>query len=183
SFLSLFGLLPGEPFFETSAFLITFVRTGRFLEDWVKARALKGFRDLFSLQTIKVKVLKGGKEISKSLQEVFVGDLILLRTGDMVPVDCSILEGNLEVDESLITGESLPVKKSQGDRILSGSLVISGFAKAKVEKTFSHSYANLLVRLVEESLSKKPRIHRLADKVSHYFVQVVVLLSFMVFLF
>ncbi len=183
SFLSLFGLLPGEPFFETSAFLITFVRTGKFLEDWVKARALKGLRDLFALQTVKVKVLKEGKEISKSLQEVFVGDLILLRTGDMVPVDCSILEGTLEVDESLITGESLPVKKSQGDRLLSGSLVISGFAKAKVEKTFSHSYANLLVRLVEESLSKKPRIHRLADKFSHYFVQGVVLLSVIVFLF
>ncbi|MFN7064974.1 MAG: heavy metal translocating P-type ATPase [Aquificaceae bacterium] len=181
SFLALLGFLPGEPFFETSALLITFVKTGKFLEEWIKAKALKSLRDLFGLQTLKVKVLKEGRESIRSIQEVFVGDIILLRTGDMVPVDCKILEGSLEVDESLTTGESLPIRRLEGERLLSGSLVVSGFAKAKVEKTFGGSYANLLVRLVEESLSKKPRIHRLADRFSHYFVQGVVLLSLFVF--
>lgn len=181
SFLSLAKLLPGEPFFETSALLITFVRTGKFLEDWIKKKALKDLRDLFGLQTIKVKVLKDGKEQSKSLQEVFVGDIILLRTGDIVPVDCKLVEGLVEVDESLITGESLPVKKASEDKLISGSYILSGFAKARVEKTFASSYANLLVRLVEESLSKKPKIQRLADRFSHYFVQGVVLLSLIVF--
>ncbi len=182
SFLSLLKLLPGEPFFETSALLITFVRTGKFLEDWIKKRALKGLRELFALQTIKVRVIKDSKEELKNPQEVFVGDFILLRTGDIVPVDCRIVEGAVEVDESLITGESLPVKRSLEDRLVSGSFILSGFAKAKIEKTFASSYTNLLVRLVEESLSKKPKIHRLADKISHYFVQGVVLLSLTIFL-
>ncbi len=182
SFLSFFKILPGEPFFETSAFLITFVKTGKFLEEWVKSKALKSLRDLFALQTIKVKVLKDGKEELKSPQEVFIGDVILLRSGDMVPLDCKLIEGSLEVDESLISGESLPVKKSVGDKLISGSLVVSGFAKAKVEKGFSSSYANLLVKLVEESLSKKPSLQRLADRFSHYFVQFVVAVSFLAFL-
>ncbi|MEN3028319.1 MAG: cation-translocating P-type ATPase [Aquificaceae bacterium] len=183
SLLSLIGLLPGEPFFETSAFLITFLRTGKFLEDWVKAKALRSLRELFSLQATKVRVFKGGREEEKSLQEVFVGDTLLLRTGDMVPVDCRLLEGALELDESLVTGESLPVKRSEGERLVSGSLVVSGFGKARVEKTFGSSYANLLVRLVEETLSKRPRIQRFADRLSHHFVQGVLLLSVLVFLF
>ncbi|MCS6957800.1 MAG: cation-translocating P-type ATPase [Aquificaceae bacterium] len=181
SLLCLMSFLPGEPIFETSAFLITFIRTGKFLEEWVKAKALKGLRELFSMQTLKVRVLKGQREEEKSPQEVFVGDVILLRAGDMVPMDCKLLEGSLEVDESLITGESLPIKKSVGDRLTSGSLVVSGYARAKVEKTFGSSYANLLVRLVEESLSKRPRVQRFADKFSHYFVQAVLLFSILVF--
>ena len=181
SLLAFLGLIPGEPFFETSAFLITFVKTGKFLEELAKDRALKSLRDLFGLQTVRVRVVKDVKEELKSLHEVFVGDVIVLRTGDMVPVDCKILEGSLEVDESLITGESMPVKRFQGDRLISGSLVISGFAKARVEKTFSGSYVNLLVKLVEETLSKRPKIQRLADRFSHYFVQFVVALSLIVF--
>ncbi len=183
SFLSLFSLLPGEPFFETSAFLITFVRTGKFLEEWVRSRALKGLRELFSLQTLKLRVLKEGKEVERSPLDVFVGDTLILRSGDMVAVDCKILEGSLEVDESLVSGESLPVVKSTGDRLISGSVVLSGFARARVEKTFSSSYANLLVRLVEETLSKKPKVQRLADRFSHYFVQFVLLLSLLTLLF
>ena len=181
SLLAFLGLIPGEPFFETSAFLITFVKTGKFLEELAKDRALKSLRDLFGLQTVRVRVVKDVKEELKSLHEVFVGDVIVLRTGDMVPVDCKILEGSLEVDESLITGESMPVKRFQGDRLISGSLVISGFAKARVEKTFSGSYVNLLVKLVEETLSKRPKIQRLADRFSRYFVQFVVALSLIVF--
>ncbi|MFN3975987.1 MAG: heavy metal translocating P-type ATPase [Aquificaceae bacterium] len=181
SLLTLFGFVPGEPFFETSAFLITFVRTGKLLEELAKDRALKSLRDLFGLQTVRVRVIKDGREELRSLQEVFVGDVIVLRAGDMVPVDCKLLEGSLEVDESLITGESVPVKRSEGDRIISGSLVVSGFARARVEKTFGSSYVNLLVKLVEETLSKQPKIQRLADRFSHYFVQLVVALSLIVF--
>lgn len=182
SFMSLAKVLHGEPFFETSAFLITFVKTGKFLEEWVKSKALKSLRELFSLQTKRVKVIKSGKEEEKSLQEVFVGDVLVLRAGDMVPVDCKLVDGSLEVDESLITGESVPVLKKEGEKLLSGTLVVSGYAKARVEKTFASSYANLLVRLVEETLSKKPKMQRLADRFSHYFVQFVVLLVVFVFL-
>lgn len=183
SLLALGGILHGEPFFETSAFLITFVRTGKFLEEWVKSRALKSLRELFGLQAIKVRVLKGEKEELKSVQEVFVGDTIVLRAGDMVAVDCRLVEGSIEVDESLVSGEGLPIIKREGEKVISGSVVISGFAKAKVEKTFGRSYANLLVGLVEEALGRKPSVQRLSDKVSHYFVQMVILLAFIFFLF
>ncbi|RMH79477.1 MAG: cadmium-translocating P-type ATPase [Acidobacteria bacterium] len=181
SLLALVGWLHGSPFFETSALLITFVRTGKFLEEWVKAKALKSLRDLFSLQTLKVRVLRDGREELKGVDEVFVGDTIVLRAGDMVPLDCKLVESSLEVDESLLTGESLPVNRVEGERLLSGSLVVSGYAKARVEKTFHSSYANLLVKLVEETLSQKPKVQRLADRFSHYFVQFVLLLSLAVF--
>ena len=181
SFLALVGFLPGEPFFETSAFLITFVRTGKRIEEWVRTRALRSLKELFNLQTIRIRVLKNGKEELKRVDELFVGDLLVLRAGDMVPVDCKVVEGQLELDESFITGESMPVKKSAGELILSGSLVVSGFAKAKVEKTFKNSYANLLVSLVESALEQKPKVQRIADRVSHYFVQFVVFLSVVVF--
>ncbi|MFN3264686.1 MAG: heavy metal translocating P-type ATPase, partial [Aquificaceae bacterium] len=182
SLLAMMGTLHGEPFFETSAFLITFVKTGKFLEEWVRARALKSLRELFGIQTMKVKVMRKDREEERSLQEVFVGDTLILRTGEMVPVDCRVLEGSLEVDESLITGESVPVLKRQDEKLISGSLVVSGYAKARVERTFASSYTNLLVRMVEETLSKKPRIQRLADRFSHYFVQFVVVLAVVVFL-
>ncbi|RMH07892.1 MAG: cadmium-translocating P-type ATPase [Aquificota bacterium] len=181
SFLALAGFLSGEPFFETSAFLITFVRTGKYIEEWVRSRALRSLKELFNLQTIRVKVLKGEREELKRVDELFVGDLMILRSGDMVPVDCRIVEGQLELDESFITGESMPVKRSSGELVLSGSLVVSGFAKARVEKTFKNSYANLLVSLVESALSQKPKVQRIGDRVSHYFVQFVVLLSLFVF--
>lgn len=181
SLLTLVGWLHGSPFFETSALLITFVRTGKFLEDWIRSRALKSLRDLFSLETIRVRVLEDGKEVLKGVDEVFVGSTIVLRAGDMVPLDCRLLESSLDVDESLVTGEGLPVKKKEGDRLVSGSVVVSGYAKARVEKTFRGSYANLLTKLVEETFSKRPKVQRFADRFSHYFVQFVVLLSLLVF--
>ncbi|WP_340695042.1 cation-translocating P-type ATPase [Hydrogenobacter thermophilus] len=181
SLLTMVGLLEGHPFFETSAFLITFVRVGKYLEDRAKEKATGSLRELFGIQTSKVRVLKNNKEEEKPVQDVFIGDIILLKTGELVPLDVIIVEGSLEVDESVITGESKPVLKVPGERILSGSIVLNGFAKARVEKTLGGSYVSLLIKLVENALRQKPKIHRIADKVSHYFVQFVVALSLVVF--
>lgn len=181
SLLTMLGLLDGKPFFETSAFLITFVRIGKYLEERAKEKATKSLRELFGVQTSKITVLKDGKEEKKPIQEVFIGDVILLKTGELVPLDATLVEGSLEVDESIITGESRPVLKTSGDEILSGSLVISGYGKARVKKTLGGSYVSLLIRLVEDALRQKPNIHRVADRVAHYFVQVVLVLSILVF--
>ncbi len=183
SFLALIGALPGQPFFETSALLITFVRLGKFIEESIKDKALGMLKGLFLLQTGKVKVLKENKEEEKQIMNLFKGETIVLKTGDVVPVDCKILEGNLELDESLITGESLPVIKRAGDQILSGSMVVSGFAKAKVEKTFSGSYVSAVISMIDTALKEKPSIQRIADRFSHYFVQFVVGLAVLVFIF
>ena len=182
SYLALLNIIPEEPLFETSMLLITFVRTGKFLEGRAKKKATESLRKLFGLQTLKVRVLKE-KEEEKSVYEVFVGDRIVLRSGDMIPLDSRLVEGKLSVDESMITGESMPVVKEVGDELISGSLVINGYGIARVEKTFSRSYASLLIKLLEKALLEKPRIHRIADKVSHYFVQFAIGLSFLVFLF
>ncbi len=183
SFLTLLGVLPGQPFFETSALLITFVRLGKFIEESIKDKALGMLKGLFLLQTGKVKVLKENKEEEKQIMNLFKGETIVLKTGDVVPVDCKILEGNLELDESLITGESLPVIKGASDQILSGSMVVSGFAKAKVEKTFSGSYVSAVISMIDTALKEKPSIQRIADRFSHYFVQFVVGLAVLVFIF
>ncbi|WP_333784848.1 cation-translocating P-type ATPase [Thermocrinis sp.] len=181
SYLALFKVIPEEPLFETSLFLITFVRTGKFLEEKAKKKATEGLRRLFGLQSLKVRVLKEREE-EKGVYEVFIGDNIVLRSGDMVPLDSKLVEGKLYVDESMITGESLPVLKEVGDSLLSGSLVINGYAVAKVERSFSKSYVSILIKLVERALSEKPKIHRVADRISHYFVQGVIALSILVFL-
>ncbi|WP_448587387.1 heavy metal translocating P-type ATPase [Thermocrinis sp.] len=181
SYIAFFGLIPEEPLFETSLFLITFVRTGKFLEEKARKRATESLRKLFGLQALKVKVLKEREE-EKSIYEVFVGDRIVLRSGEMVPLDSRLEEGKLYVDESMITGESMPVLKEVGDSLLSGSLVINGYGVAKVEKSFSKSYVSVLINLVEKALSEKPKIQRIADRISHYFVQGAIALSFFVFL-
>jgi Cu+-exporting ATPase len=106
----------------------------------------------------------------------------VLRTGDMVPLDCRLVEGRVLVDESMLTGESLPVLKEEGDLLLSGSVVLNGYGVARAEKSFAKSYVSLLTKLVESAPVKKPKVQRLADRVSHYFVQFVIVLSFLVFL-
>jgi Cu+-exporting ATPase len=182
SYLALFKLIPEEPLFETSLFLITFVRTGKFLEEKAKRKATESLRRMFGLQSLRIKVLKEDKEEEKGVYEVFIGDKIVLRTGDMVPLDCKLVEGKVVVDESMLTGESLPVLKEEGDLLLSGSVVLNGYGVARVEKSFTKSYVSLLIKLVESALVKKPRVQRLADRISHYFVQFVIVLSFLVFL-
>ncbi|SHK16464.1 heavy metal translocating P-type ATPase [Thermocrinis minervae] len=181
SVLATFGLLSGSPFFETSAFLITFVRLGKFIEDKVKERAVKDLKLLFGLQTSKVRVLEKGQEVFVDLWSVFKGDLVVVKSGEMVPVDLVVKEGSAEVDESLITGESVPVIKREGQTVLSGSLVVTGRIVGEVQKPANQSYVFMLIRLVEETLKKKPRVHLLADRVSHYFVQFVVSLALVVF--
>lgn len=183
SFLALFKVLPGEPFFETNAFLIAFIRLGKYIEERTSGKALYLLKELFALQTSKVKILtpKGEKEVS--LSEVLPGDTIILKTGDLVPLDSEILEGKLEVDEALVTGESKPVLKERGAILISGSLVVNGFAKAKVKALLDRSFISMLLSLVEEALRNKPKMQRIGDKVSHYFVLIIIILSLSVFIF
>ena len=183
SLLAWLKVLPGEPFFETSAFLITFVRIGKYLEERSKGKALALLKELFALQTSKVIVLtpKGEKEVL--VRDLLPGDVILLKQGAIVPVDGKILRGEIEVDESLITGESRPLLKKEGGELLSGSLVVSGTATMKVEKGVNQSFLAMLLKQIEEALQLKPQSQRLADKISHYFVQVVILFSVFVFVY
>lgn len=182
SFLALFKVIPGEPFFETNAFLISFVRLGKFIEERTKTRALSLLKELFALQSSRVKVWTSSGEIEINVSDLFPGDIIVVKTGDLVPVDGKIVEGLVEVDESLISGESVPILKKKGDNLISGSIIVNGYAKVEVTSQVESSYVGVLIRLIEEALQRKPKIQRLADRVSHYFVQIILLLSVAVFL-
>ena len=181
SLLSYLKLIPGLPIFETNAFLIAFVRLGKYIEEKARERAVKGLKEVFSLSFKKVKVLEGSKEIEKEVREVFKGEKVVYRSGEQILLDGVVLEGEALVNEAIITGESLPVKKKPGDKVISGSIVENGYIITRVEKTFGSSYISQIKKLVEEALSEKPSIQRLSDKVSHYFVQFVVLISLITF--
>ncbi|BAU23811.1 cation transporter [Caldimicrobium thiodismutans] len=183
SLLAVFKFLPGEPFFETNAFLIAFVRLGKYIEERSRTRALNLLKELFAIQTAKVIILTPDGEKEVSVSEVLPGDILIVKPGDLIPLDSLVEEGSLEVDESLITGESVPVLKKKGDALISGSLVVNGFAKAKVSALLERSYISMLLNLVEEALRHKPGIQRIADLVAHYFVQAIVLLSIGIFFF
>jgi len=181
STLVLTGLLPGDPFFETNTFLITFVRGGRFVEERAKKRALRLLKELLSTQHSEVTVLRNGREEKRNVREVFRDEVILCRTGDMILLDGTVVEGRAYVSEAVLTGEPEPVPKKPGDSVISGSVVEEGYLKIRVTSSYEGSYLSKIGRMIDRALAEKPRIQRLADTVSHYFVQAVVLVSLLTF--
>ncbi len=181
SVLVLAGIIPGKPFFETNAFLISFVRLGRFIEEVSKRKALRKLRELLSAPYSEVNVIENGKEVRKNVKEVFKGETIVCRKGDIILLDGEVIKGEGYVSEAVITGEPEPVPKKIGDRVISGSTVEDGVLYIKVLSSYENSFLSKLNRLVDSALSEKPEVQRLADKVSHYFVQFVILLSVIVF--
>jgi len=182
STLVFLGALPGDPFFETNAFLITFVRAGRFIEERAKKRALRLLKKLLTVQHSEVTVLQNGSEIRKNVREVFRGETLLFRTGDMILLDGRVVEGSAYVSEAVITGEPEPVPKKPGDSVVSGSVVEDGYLKVEATATYESSYLSKIGRMIDRALAEKPKIQRLADTVSHYFVQFVVAVSLLTFL-
>jgi len=181
SLLAYFKLINSAPFFETNVFLITFVRFGKFVEEVAKKRATKGLKELVNLSFKKVKVLEGNKEVEKNVREVFKGEKVVYRSGEQVLLDGVVIKGEALVNEAVISGEPVPVLKKKGDEVYSGSIVEKGYIVTKVMKTFESSFINTVRKLVEESLREKPKVQRLSDKVSHYFVLFVVALSLLTF--
>ncbi|WP_457599787.1 heavy metal translocating P-type ATPase [Hydrogenivirga sp.] len=181
SLLTLLGFIPGAPFFETNAFLITFVRAGRFIEDRAKRRALKLLKRMLSSQHSEVVVLENGEEVRKNVRELRRGEVIICRPGDLIPIDGEVVRGRGYVSEAVLTGEPEPILKEPGDKVISGSILEDGLLEIRAEATYESSFLSKINRMVERSLSEKPKIQRLADTVSHYFVQVVVLISALTF--
>ncbi len=181
SILAYLGFLKTTPFFETNAFLITFVRLGKFIEEKARERATSGLKKLLTASLGKVRVVEENGETEKNVLEVMRGEKVVYRKGDQILLDGIVLEGEALVNESVLTGESTPVLKKKGDEVLSGSIVEEGFIITEVKKSFESSFINKIRNLVEEALKEKPRIQRVSDKVAHYFVLFVVILSAVVF--
>jgi P-type Cu+ transporter len=180
--LSLYGLLAGSAgahdlYFETSAALITFILLGKWLEARAKRQTTEAIRALNALRPDRALVRRDGKDVELPLASVAVGDLVVVRPGERVPVDGEIREGRSHVDESLITGESLPVAKGAGERVTGGSINADGLLLVETRAIGAESTLARIIRLVEDAQAAKAPIQRIVDRVSAIFVPVVLALA------
>lgn len=160
----------GETFYEAAAMLVTFVLFGHWMEMKSRRGTSEALRALFDLVPPQARVIRDGKEIMVSTSEVHIGDTILLKPGDKVPVDGEVIEGETSIDESLVTGESIPVTKTVGNQVIGGSINQSGSIKFKATKVGSDTALAQIVKLVETAQNSKAPGQRLADRAAQYLV-------------
>ncbi len=168
-------------YFESSAVIITFVLLGRYLEERAKSRASAAIRQLMDLQPKRVSVIRGGEELILPLQQMIPGDRIVIRPGEKVPVDGLVLDGESYVDESMVSGEHIPLYKSGGDLVFAGTVNQHGLLHIRAEKIGSQTLLGQIIRMVEQAQASKAPIQQLADKISSVFVPVVLVIAFVTF--
>ncbi len=176
----LFGV-SGAVFFETGAMLITFIRFGKWLEARAKGKASQALRQLLQLQADRAILLEGDAEKEVPASRLQVGDRVLVRPGEKVPVDGEIESGESALDESMVTGESVPVEKGPGDAVTGATINRTGKLVVRATAVGEQTVLAQIVRMVEEAQGDKAPIQRLADAVSNWFVPVVVLLAALAF--
>lgn len=164
-------------YFESSGMILTLITLGKFMEARAKSRTSEAITKLMDLAPRTAKVLRGGIETEISIDDVINGDILVVRDGDTVPVDGRILEGYASVDESAITGESLPVEKQSGDRVTGGTINKTGYFQMEATAVGENTTLSKIIALVDEATSSKAPIAKLADKVSSIFVPVVITIA------
>ena len=176
------GLIDGHVYFETSAVIVTLIVLGKFLEARAKARTSEAIRTLLGLQAKTARIVRDGQEIDIPIEEVEVGDIVIVRPGEKFPVDGVVIEGKSSVDESMLTGESLPVGKGPGDQVAGATVNKLGRIKFEALKIGKDTALAQIIRLVEEAQGSKAPIQRMADQVSSVFVPVVIGIAVITFL-
>ncbi len=171
-----------EVYFETAAMIITFILIGNYLESVMKSRTQTSIKKLKDLQAKVVNVLRDGHELFIPFKKVKLNDIVLIKTGDKIPVDGPIIEGYCVVDESAMTGESLPVEKKAGDDLISGTILKNGFVKQKAAKVGTDTMLSKVIALVKDASNTKPKLQKLADKISGVFVPIVIIISVLTFI-
>jgi copper-transporting P-type ATPase V len=161
-------------YFDTAALIIAFLLLGKYLESRARGKAGEAIKLLVELGAKEAHVVKGGREFLMLLDQVKVGDLVRVRPGEKIPTDGVVLEGAAAVDESLLTGESVPVEKIAGDRVIGGTLCTDGTLLVRTTQVGSETTLAQIVRLVSEAQSNKAPIQRLADRVAGVFVPIVI---------
>ncbi|MBD2103061.1 heavy metal translocating P-type ATPase [Leptolyngbya sp. FACHB-261] len=179
-FLIAQGLMP-EVYYETAAIVITLILLGRLLENRARGQTSEAIRKLIGLQARDARVIRNGQEIDIPIQEVEIGDLILVRPGEKIPVDGEVIEGASSVDEAMVTGESLPVTKQPGDEVIGATINKTGSFKFKATRVGKDTVLAQIVKLVQQAQGSKAPIQRLADRVTGWFVPVVIGIAILTF--
>ncbi|UTC94103.1 heavy metal translocating P-type ATPase [Treponema denticola] len=170
-------LFAGDLYFESAAMILTLVSLGKFLEANAKGKTSQAITKLMNLRPKTALVIRDGNEEEIPVEEIVKGDLILIKPGFSIPVDGIIVEGNSSVDEAAITGESLPVEKAAGDKVVSASINLSGTFTFKAERVGDDTTLSQIIALVEEASASKAPVSKLADKISNYFVPAVIAIA------
>jgi Cu+-exporting ATPase len=181
SFFRKAGIAPAV-YFDTSAFIIALILFGRVLEARAKGQTSEAIKRLMGLQPKTARVAKDGSETDIPIEEVQVGDVIIVRPGERIPVDGIVEEGRSSVDESMITGESMPVRKAPGDEVIGATLNKTGSFRFRATKVGKDTALAQIIKLVQDAQGSKAPIQRLADVISGYFVPVVITLALATFI-
>jgi Cu+-exporting ATPase len=176
------GWIDGHVYFETSAVIITLIKLGKYLEARAKGRTSEAIKKLMGLRAKSARVVRDGQEMEVPVDEVRVGDIVIVRPGEKIPVDGVIIEGRSAVDESMLTGESLPLEKGPGDAVIGATLNKLGMFKFEATKVGKETALAQIIRLVEEAQGSKAPIQKLADRVSAVFVPAVIVVALLTFL-
>ena len=170
------GLMP-EVYYETAAVVITLILLGQWFENRAKGQTSEAIRQLIGLQAKDARVIRNGQEIDVPINEVQIDDTILVRPGEKIPVDGEIISGNSTIDEAMVTGESIPVKKQPGDEVIGATINQTGSFKFKTTRVGTDTVLAQIVQLVQDAQGSKAPIQRLADQVTAWFVPVVIAIA------
>ncbi|MFM7427615.1 MAG: heavy metal translocating P-type ATPase [Elainella sp.] len=180
-FLLAQGLKPAV-YYEVTAFVITLILLGRLFEQRARSQTSEAIRKLMGLQARTARVIRNGQEQEVPIQDVWVGDVVVVRPGEKIPVDGEILSGASTIDESMVTGESLPVKKQAGDPVIGATLNKTGSFQFRATRVGKDTFLAQIVQLVQQAQGSKAPIQRLADRVTGWFVPVVIAIAILTFL-
>lgn len=169
-------------YYEVAALLIAFILLGKYLEAKAKGKTSEAIKKLIGLQPKTATIIRNKQEINIPIQEVVINDIIIVKPGEKIPVDGIILEGRSAVDESMITGESIPIEKSKGSKVIGATINKTGSFTFKATKVGSDTVLAQIIKLVEEAQGSKAPIQKLADVISAYFVPIVMVIAIISFL-
>ncbi len=175
------AVFKGETYFDASVIIITLILTGKLLEEIAKGKASSAIKKLMGLQPKTARVVRNNKEIDIPIDDLLVGDIIIVKPGEKIPVDGIVIEGRSSVDEKMLTGESMPVSKEVDDEVIGATINKSGLLKIKATKVGKDTVLAQIIKIVQEALTVKAPIQRLADKVSSYFVPAVIAIAIISF--
>ncbi|KXB66748.1 copper-exporting ATPase [Parvimonas sp. KA00067] len=178
-FYSVYKVLIGsvDVYFDSSAMIITLILLGKFFESNAKSNTFGAIMKLMDLKADYAIVIDGDKEVKKNIEDVKIGDIVLVKPYEKIPVDGVIISGNSSVNQAMITGESVPVEKNIGDTVIGATNNIEGILKIEVKSTVENSVLSKILDLVQNAQTKKAPVQRLADKISAFFVPGVILSS------